>query len=144
MKCCDLRTLSHFCEMSRFTHFDRHKILAPRRFQLFCTPAPMALLNATVHPQQILLLWQAILALQNATTLFLAIINALLCSDQPFINEDQRSMYCATASLGRNRVSDGKTHYAWQKSYTVAKVMVYGFCHVMAFPIVPWQNPWMQ
>ena len=22
--------------------------------------------------------------------------------------------------------------------------MVYGFCHVMAFPIVPWQNPWMQ
>ena len=49
-----------------------------------------------------------------------------------------------TASPGRNRVSDGKTHYAWQKSYTVAKVMVYGFCHVMAFPIVPWQNPWMQ
>ena len=30
--------MSHFCEMSRFTHFDRHKILAPRRFQLFCTP----------------------------------------------------------------------------------------------------------
>ena len=49
-----------------------------------------------------------------------------------------------TASPWRNRVSDGKTHYAWQKSYTVAKVMVYGFCHVMAFPIVPWQNPWMQ
>merc|ERR1719234_155593 len=49
-----------------------------------------------------------------------------------------------TASPGRNRVSDGKTHYAWQKSYTVAKVMVYGFCHVMAFSIVPWQNPWMQ
>ena len=49
-----------------------------------------------------------------------------------------------TASPGCNRVSDGKTHYAWQKSYTVAKVMVYGFCHVMAFPIVPWQNPWVQ
>merc|ERR1711971_1121227 len=25
--------------MSQFTHFDRHKISAPRRFQLFCTPA---------------------------------------------------------------------------------------------------------
>ena len=24
--------------MSRFTHFDRHKILAARHFQLFCTP----------------------------------------------------------------------------------------------------------
>ena len=38
VKCCDLRTLSHFGEKSQFTHFDRHKILAPRRFQLFCTP----------------------------------------------------------------------------------------------------------
>ena len=38
MKCCDLRILLHFGEILRFTHFNRHKFLAPRRFQLFCTP----------------------------------------------------------------------------------------------------------
>ena len=38
-KCCDLRTLTHVGEMSRFTHFARHKISAARHPQLFCTPA---------------------------------------------------------------------------------------------------------
>ena len=37
-KCRDLRALTHVGKMSRFTHFARHKILAARRFQLFCTP----------------------------------------------------------------------------------------------------------
>ena len=31
----------------------------------------------------------------------------------------------------------------WQNPYTMAKLMIYGFCHVMGFPIVPWQNPWV-
>jgi len=31
----------------------------------------------------------------------------------------------------------------WQNPYTMAKLMIYGFCHVMGFPIVPWQNPWI-
>jgi len=34
-----LRALTHIGEMSRFTHFARHKISAARHFQLFCTPA---------------------------------------------------------------------------------------------------------
>ena len=37
-KCRDLRALTHVGKMSRFTHFARHKILAARHFQLFCTP----------------------------------------------------------------------------------------------------------
>ena len=37
-KCRILRALTHFGKMLRFTHFARHKILAARHFQLFCTP----------------------------------------------------------------------------------------------------------
>ena len=37
-KCCDLRFLTHVNEMSRITHFARHKISAARHPQLFCTP----------------------------------------------------------------------------------------------------------
>ena len=37
-KCRDLRALMHVGEMSRFTHFAGHKILAAGHLQLFCTP----------------------------------------------------------------------------------------------------------
>ena len=43
-KCRDLRALTHFGEMPRFTHFARHKISAARHFQLFCTPAHLLLI----------------------------------------------------------------------------------------------------
>ena len=37
-KCRDLRASTHVGEMSRFTHFAGHKILAAGHFQLFYTP----------------------------------------------------------------------------------------------------------
>ena len=39
-KCQNLRVLMQVGTMSRFTHFARHKFLAARHFQLFCTPGP--------------------------------------------------------------------------------------------------------
>ena len=38
-KCHDLGAFTHVGKMLRFTHFARHKILAARHFQLFCTTA---------------------------------------------------------------------------------------------------------
>ena len=45
VKCRDLRALTHVGKMSRFAHFARHKILAARHFQLFCTPAQPRAIN---------------------------------------------------------------------------------------------------
>ena len=54
----DLCALARFGKMSRFTHFTRHKILAARHPQLFCTPGGEGggggcMVALTQHPQRV-------------------------------------------------------------------------------------------